>query len=85
MITGPDGIGDYKPRAIDFPQYIGEGPMAQGETSDLNYLWRPAPAASFPKPKQCYVGAVGWGLQYNWALNKSTMQSNMQIKVGLQN
>ncbi|XP_061107920.1 protein SPMIP2 [Conger conger] len=82
LFTGPDGIGDYRPRSVHSTRYIGEGPMPQGETGDLNYLCRPATGAPPPKPKQCYVGAVGWGLQYSWALNKRTMESNMQIKLG---
>ncbi|XP_035283324.1 uncharacterized protein C4orf45 homolog [Anguilla anguilla] len=82
LFTGPDGIGDYRPRTSDLPRYIGERPMAQGETGDLGYLWRPAPGAPPPKPKHCYVGAVGWGLPYSWALNERAMQSNMQIKLG---
>ncbi|KAJ8383220.1 hypothetical protein SKAU_G00039980 [Synaphobranchus kaupii] len=79
---GPDGIGDYRPRTVDVSQYIGEGPMAPGETSDLRYLWRPAPGTPAPKSKQCYVGAVGWGLQYSGALNKRTIHNNTQIKLG---
>ncbi|KAJ8403576.1 hypothetical protein AAFF_G00349020 [Aldrovandia affinis] len=82
LFTGPDGIGDYRTRGVDFPHYIGEVPMDPGKTGDLGYMCRSAPGAPAPKPKQCYVGAVGWGLQYSWALNRRTVQSNMQIKLG---
>uniref|UniRef100_A0A4W5KEH2 Uncharacterized protein n=1 Tax=Hucho hucho TaxID=62062 RepID=A0A4W5KEH2_9TELE len=38
-------------------------------TSDLKNLCRP-----------CYIGGVGWGMQYHQLLNSRTLLSNMQIK-----
>ncbi|KAK6298570.1 hypothetical protein J4Q44_G00316250 [Coregonus suidteri] len=80
LFTGPDGIGDYRARLIDFPRYIGDGPLSPEGTSDLNYLCRPAPCTPPPMPKQCYIGGVGWGMQYHQLLNSRTLHSNMQIK-----
>ncbi|XP_020358162.1 uncharacterized protein C4orf45 [Oncorhynchus kisutch] len=80
LFTGPDGIGDYKARLIDFPRYIGVGPLSPEGTSDLNYLCRPAPCAPPPMPKQCCIGGVGWGMEYHQLLNSRTLLSNMQIK-----
>uniref|UniRef100_A0A674AUR0 Uncharacterized protein n=1 Tax=Salmo trutta TaxID=8032 RepID=A0A674AUR0_SALTR len=32
-----------------------------------------------PMPKQCYIGGVGWGMQYHQQLNSRTPLRNMQI------
>ncbi|KAK9518414.1 hypothetical protein VZT92_023720 [Zoarces viviparus] len=80
LFTGPDGIGDYRPRSNYSPRYIGAGASSPGATGDLSYLCRAAPHAPPPLPKQSYVGEVGWGWQYNQLLNSGTLLSNMQIK-----
>ncbi|KAK6299053.1 hypothetical protein J4Q44_G00305630 [Coregonus suidteri] len=80
LFTGPDGIGDYRARLIDFPRYIGVGPLSPMGTSDLIYLCRPAYCTPPPMPKQCYIGGVGWGMQYHQLLNSRTLLSSMQIK-----
>ncbi|XP_010898295.2 uncharacterized protein C4orf45 [Esox lucius] len=80
LFTGPDGIGDYRARLIDFPRYIGIGPLSPEGTSDLSYLCRPALCNLPPMPKHCFTGEVGWGLQYHQHLNRQTLHSNMQIK-----
>ncbi|XP_038554527.1 uncharacterized protein C4orf45 [Micropterus salmoides] len=80
IFTGPDGIGDYRPRSNYFPRYIGVGASSPEATGDLSYLCRAAPHAPPPMPKQSYVGEVGWGWQYNQLLNSGTLHSNMQIK-----
>ncbi|XP_019959374.2 protein SPMIP2 [Paralichthys olivaceus] len=80
IFTGPDGIGDYRPRSNYFPWYIGEGASSPEATGDLGYLSRAAPHAPSPRPRQSYVGEVGWGWQYNQLLNSGTLLSNMQIK-----
>ncbi|XP_031722752.1 uncharacterized protein C4orf45 [Anarrhichthys ocellatus] len=80
IFTGPDGIGDYRPRSNYFPRYIGAGASSPGATGDLSYLCQAAPHAPPPLPKQSYVGEVGWGWQYNQLLNSGTLLSNMQIK-----
>ncbi|KAF4104967.1 uncharacterized protein C4orf45 [Onychostoma macrolepis] len=76
LFTGPDGIGDFRPRLDYFPRSIGIGPLSPDATSDLNYLFRSAPDATPPLPKHCYVGEVGWGLQYSTALNRPTVNNN---------
>nr|XP_020478477.1 uncharacterized protein C4orf45 homolog [Monopterus albus] len=80
IFTGPDGIGDYRPRSNYFPFYIGVGASSPEATGDLSYLWRAATHAPPPMPKQSYVGEVGWGWQYNQLLNSRTLFSNLQIK-----
>ncbi|XP_026213929.1 uncharacterized protein C4orf45 isoform X2 [Anabas testudineus] len=80
LFTGPDGIGDYRPRADYFPGYIGVGTSTPEATGDLSYLCRAAPNAPPLMPRQSYVGEVGWGWQYNQLLNSGTLLSNMQIK-----
>ncbi|XP_077433888.1 protein SPMIP2 [Vanacampus margaritifer] len=79
IFTGPDGIGDYRPRFNRSP-YVGVGPLSPEATSDLSYLWRAAPHAPPPLPKQAYVGEVGWGWQCSAMLNDSTLHSGMQIR-----
>ncbi|XP_042274531.1 protein SPMIP2 [Thunnus thynnus] len=80
IFTGPDGIGDYRPRSNYFPQYIGVGASSPEATGDLSFLCRAAPNAPPPIPRQSFVGEVGWGWQYNQLLNSGTLLSNMQIK-----
>ncbi|XP_044060982.1 uncharacterized protein C4orf45 [Siniperca chuatsi] len=80
IFTGPDGIGDYRPRSNYFPRYIGVGTSSPEATGDLSYLCRAAPHAPPPMPKHSHVGEVGWGWQYNQLLNSETLHSNMQIK-----
>ncbi|TKS72040.1 hypothetical protein D9C73_006113 [Collichthys lucidus] len=80
IFTGPDGIGDYRPRSNYFPRYIGVGASSPEATGDLSYFCRAAPLAPPPMPKHSHVGEVGWGWQYNQLLNSGTLRSNMQIK-----
>ncbi|XP_066573903.1 protein SPMIP2 isoform X2 [Amia ocellicauda] len=80
--AGPDGVQDYRPRAVDFPHYIGEGSLSGERTSDLSYLQRAAPGTPAPGAKHDYVGGVGWGVMEHSELNSRALQSNMQIKLG---
>ncbi|XP_030639509.1 uncharacterized protein C4orf45 [Chanos chanos] len=80
LFTGPDGIGDYRARLSDFPRHIGIGPLSPESTGDLNYLCRAAPCAPPFLPKHCYIGGVGWGVQYCGTLNGRILLSNNQIK-----
>ncbi|XP_008291558.1 uncharacterized protein C4orf45 [Stegastes partitus] len=80
IFTGPDGIGDYRPRSNYFSTYIGVGDASPEATGDLSYLCRAASLAHPPMPRQSYVGEVGWGWQHNQLLNSGTLLSNMQIK-----
>ncbi|XP_038156780.1 uncharacterized protein C4orf45 [Cyprinodon tularosa] len=80
IFTGPNGIGDYRPRSNYEPLYVGVGGVSPEATSDLGYLWRAAPHAAPPAPRQSSVGEVGWGWQYNQLLNGDRLLSNMQIK-----
>ncbi|XP_056113214.1 uncharacterized protein C4orf45 [Rhinichthys klamathensis goyatoka] len=76
LFTGPDGIGDFRPKLDYFPRSIGIGPLSPDATSDLNYLFRPAAHATPPLPKHRCTGEVGWGLQYCTALNRRTTVIN---------
>ncbi|XP_047441388.1 uncharacterized protein C4orf45 [Mugil cephalus] len=80
VFTGPDGIGDYRPRSNYFPGNIGVGATSPEATGDLSYLCRAAPLSHPPMSRQSYVGEVGWGWQYNQLLNSGALLSNMQIK-----
>ncbi|XP_037531399.1 uncharacterized protein C4orf45 [Nematolebias whitei] len=80
IFTGPDGIGDYRPRSNYFPLYVGVGATSPGATTDLSYLWRAAPHSHPPMPRRRYVGEVGWGWQHNQLLNYDVLLSNTQIK-----
>ncbi|KAA0709584.1 hypothetical protein E1301_Tti003991 [Triplophysa tibetana] len=56
LFTGPDGIGDYRPRLDYFPRSIGIGALSPDATRDLEYLFRSAPQATPPLPKHRYTG-----------------------------
>ncbi|XP_052470340.1 uncharacterized protein C4orf45 [Carassius gibelio] len=78
LFTGPDGIGDFLPRLDSFPHSIGVGPLSPDATSDLSYLFRPPPHTSPPLPRHCFVGDVGWGLQYSTTLNRRSANNMRQ-------
>ncbi|XP_069028008.1 protein SPMIP2 [Embiotoca jacksoni] len=80
IFTGPDGVGDYRPRSNYSPRYVGVGAASPEATGDLGYLSRAALHDHPLAPRQSYVGEVGWGWQYNQLLNSGTLLSNMQIK-----
>ncbi|XP_061832473.1 protein SPMIP2 [Nerophis lumbriciformis] len=80
IFTGPDGVGNYRPRLHHSPQYVGVGSLSPEATGDLTYLTRAAPHAPPPLPKHALVGEVGWGWQYNQLVNSETLHSGMQIK-----
>ncbi|XP_056626165.1 uncharacterized protein C4orf45 [Triplophysa dalaica] len=75
LFTGPDGVGDYRPRLDYFPRSIGIGALSPDATRDLEYLFRAAPQSTPPLPKHCYTGEVGWGLQYSSHLNRTVIHS----------
>uniref|UniRef100_A0A672RKC1 Uncharacterized protein n=1 Tax=Sinocyclocheilus grahami TaxID=75366 RepID=A0A672RKC1_SINGR len=81
LFTGPDGTEDFRPRLDYFPRSIGIGPLSPDASSDLNYLFRPAALATPPLPKHCYVGEVGWGLQYSTALNRRPAINSKQYEL----
>ncbi|XP_072296371.1 protein SPMIP2 [Eucyclogobius newberryi] len=77
---GPDGVGDFRPRRCDFPRYIGEGGGSTEATGDLGYLWRAGPHTLPHRPRDSYVGGVGWAWHYNHRLNQDALLSDLQIK-----
>ncbi|XP_072477483.1 protein SPMIP2 [Notamacropus eugenii] len=83
IFTGPDGIKDNKVKYHANTKYIGENRPILGATSDLNYLWRPAPNRSFTaKRKHFYVGEIGWGIPELSFINHSRLQTNVNLKRG---
>ncbi|XP_062856065.1 protein SPMIP2 [Trichomycterus rosablanca] len=81
IFTGPDGIGDYRPRLGDFHHSVGIGALSPEATKDLNYLFRAAPCAPPLLSKNFYVGGVGWGIHHGYTLNANSLLSNKQIKL----
>ncbi|XP_056328805.1 uncharacterized protein C4orf45 [Danio aesculapii] len=72
LFTGPDGIGDFRPRLDFFPRSIGIGSLSPDATSDLGFLFRAAPNAPPPLAKHRHTGELGWGLQFSTLLNRPT-------------
>ncbi|XP_038611190.1 uncharacterized protein C4orf45 homolog [Tachyglossus aculeatus] len=82
IFTGPDGIKDYRPKIPDFTRFIGDKPPALGATSELKYLWRPAPMKCFtPAHRSSYVGEIGWAVN-QFGLPQMNLQSGNNIKLG---
>ncbi|XP_063316104.1 protein SPMIP2 isoform X2 [Pelobates fuscus] len=81
LYTGPDNIGDYRPKFPDFTRYIGEFMPSEEGTSEVNYLCRAAPGTPHPRPKDMHVGGIGWGVTAFSHLNRSQLLSNNQIKL----
>ncbi|XP_043919369.1 uncharacterized protein C4orf45 homolog [Protopterus annectens] len=77
--TGPDNIGDYRPRTADFTLYIGNSTASSENTGDLNYLFRAAAGTLAPLRKEDYVGCIGWGLINYSSLNERFLNKN-QLK-----
>ncbi|XP_007671238.1 uncharacterized protein C4orf45 homolog [Ornithorhynchus anatinus] len=82
IFTGPDGIKDYRPKIHDFTRFIGEKPPALDVTSELRYLWRPAPRNCFtPAHRSNYVGEIGWAAN-QLGFHQMNLQSGKNIKLG---
>ncbi|XP_032870478.1 uncharacterized protein C4orf45 homolog [Amblyraja radiata] len=83
VFTGPNASSNYRTKHADYPYYIGESRYISPEsTGDLNYLYRPAPCASFQKRRDSDVGEIGWGQCLGHYLNRTNLFSGMQIKRG---
>ncbi|XP_074085151.1 protein SPMIP2 [Macrotis lagotis] len=83
IFTGPDAVKDYKAKLPDNTRYIGEKRPVLEATSELDYLWRPAPNRSFTaREKHSYVGEIGWGIpQFNF-INQSRLETGVHLKQG---
>ncbi|KGM00208.1 Uncharacterized protein C4orf45, partial [Charadrius vociferus] len=80
---GPDAIRDYRTRKSEHTHYIGVTSPAIEGTSDVNYLWRPAPRPSYVSPRRPhYPGEVGWGVRELSHFTRKQLQSGAQIKRG---
>uniref|UniRef100_A0A6P5J370 Uncharacterized protein C4orf45 homolog n=1 Tax=Phascolarctos cinereus TaxID=38626 RepID=A0A6P5J370_PHACI len=83
IFTGPDGIKDHKPKFPANTKYIGEKRPILEATSELDYLWRPAPNRSFTaRQKHFYVGEIGWGIPELSFINQSRLETDVNIKRG---
>ncbi|XP_028314942.1 uncharacterized protein C4orf45 homolog [Gouania willdenowi] len=81
IFTGPDGVGDYRPRSGYFLQHIGVGAASPEATGDLGYLWRAAPDVHPAQPRCSFVGEVGWGWHYNQLLNSRTLKTEFRASL----
>ncbi|XP_036620879.1 uncharacterized protein C4orf45 homolog [Trichosurus vulpecula] len=80
---GPDGVRVCKPKLPANTKYIGEKRPILGATSELDYLWRPAPNRSFTaRQKHFCVGEIGWGIPELSFINQSRLETNMNFKKG---
>ncbi|XP_021509278.1 protein SPMIP2 [Meriones unguiculatus] len=80
---GPDYIKDHLPRVHQHSTYIGEKRPALEKTGDLSYLCRPAPNRSLPaRYKHEYAGGIGWGIPEFSCINRSNLESGLQLKHG---
>uniref|UniRef100_A0A4X2L658 Uncharacterized protein n=1 Tax=Vombatus ursinus TaxID=29139 RepID=A0A4X2L658_VOMUR len=79
----PDGVKDHQPKFPANTKYIGEKRPILGATSELDYLWRPAPNRSFTaRQKHFYVGEIGWGIPELSFINQSRLKTDVNIKRG---
>nr|XP_021150739.1 uncharacterized protein C4orf45 homolog isoform X2 [Columba livia] len=83
VFSGPDGIRDHRTRKPEHTHYIGAtSPSIEG-TSDVNYLWRPAPCLSHVSPRRSsYPGDIGWGAREFSHFTRRHLQSGAHIKRG---
>ena len=56
--TGPDGVGDYRPRLYSNPSYVGIGPKGAEATNDISYLFGPD-FVDKPRRKHERIGEIG--------------------------
>ncbi|XP_044537623.1 uncharacterized protein C4orf45 homolog [Gracilinanus agilis] len=83
IFTGPDAKKDYKPKMPLHTKYVGEKRPVLEATTDLDYLWRPAPNKNFiAREKHFYVGEIGWGIPALSYTNDSRLQTGWNIKQG---
>ncbi|XP_034311243.2 uncharacterized protein [Magallana gigas] len=70
LFTGPDGNCDHRVTVETDHRYTGIGTMSVEGTSEANYLWRPATATPFPRPRTSNVGEIGWQVpqRTDWSL-----------------
>ncbi|XP_064917525.1 protein SPMIP2 isoform X1 [Columba livia] len=83
VFSGPDGIRDHRTRKPEHTHYIGAtSPPIEG-TSDVNYLWRPAPCLSHVSPRRSsYPGDIGWGAREFSHFTRRHLRSGAHIKRG---
>ncbi|XP_074003387.1 protein SPMIP2 [Numenius arquata] len=83
VFPGPDGVRDYRTRKPEHTHYIGATSPAIEGTSDVNYLWRPAPCLSYVSlHRPHYAGEIGWGVRELSHFTRKNLQSGAQIKRG---
>ncbi|XP_007496236.1 uncharacterized protein C4orf45 homolog [Monodelphis domestica] len=83
IFTGPEAKKDYKPKIPLYTKYIGEKSPVLETTTELDYLWRPAPNKNFiAREKHFYVGEIGWGIPALSYTNDSRLQTGWNKKQG---
>ncbi|GFO04270.1 hypothetical protein PoB_003077500 [Plakobranchus ocellatus] len=60
--SGPEGLRDYRAHLVSDPQAVGIGAVSSEQTLDSAYVLRPAPGATFERPRSCRPGEIGWGI-----------------------
>ncbi|KAL3841334.1 hypothetical protein ACJMK2_019495 [Sinanodonta woodiana] len=63
LFTGPNGSRDHRVAVQSDFQMVGIGARSREITSQISYLNRDAPGASFPKAKNGQVGEIGWPVE----------------------
>ncbi|XP_048757791.2 uncharacterized protein C4orf45 homolog isoform X2 [Ostrea edulis] len=80
LFTGPDWIRQHRVTVEPEHRHIGIGTMSREGTSEADYIWRPATATPFPRPRTCNVGEIGW--QVPQSTDWSVPATGQQIMVG---
>ncbi len=58
MFTGPDGVGDYRPKLYSDSTFVGIGPKGSEATNDISYLFGPD-FVDKPRRKHERLGEIG--------------------------
>lgn len=83
LYIGPDGNCDHRVTVETDHRYTGIGTMSVEGTSEANYLWRPATATPFPRPRTSNVGEIGWQVpkRTDWSLPITGRQIIVRIHI----
>ncbi|KAK3801945.1 hypothetical protein RRG08_064539 [Elysia crispata] len=77
---GPEGLRDYRPHLVEDPQIVGIGTASREQSLDSGYVLRPAPGATFERPRSCKPGEIGWGIP--WLVDWAPANTGQQIMLG---
>jgi hypothetical protein len=73
---GPDWIRQHRVTVEPEHRNIGIGTMSREGTSEADYIWRPATATPFPRPRTYKVGEIGWQVpqRTDWSVPSTGQQ-----------